>query len=173
MRIPLMIIGLMGAVAVSGCGNKELRDIRSTGTGPDEFLILPPKPLSEPESYSALPVPTPGGSNLTDSNPQAEAVAALGGNPNALAPSGSIPASDAGLVTAASRFGVQQDVREVVAAEDAAFLKRRRRGGRIKIAPVDRYEQIYEKQTLDPFAVNAAFREAGIATPSAPPPREE
>lgn len=169
MRIPLAIIGLICAVAVSGCGKKELRDIRSTGTGPDEFLVLPPKPLSAPESYADLPVPTPGGQNRTDVNPQAEAVAALGGRPDALLPAGSVPASDAGLVTASSRYGVSPDVRQVLAAEDAAFLKRRRRGGRIKIAPVDRYEQIYSRQTLDPFAANEAFRRAGVATPSAPP----
>lgn len=80
MRIPLAIIGLICAVAVSGCGRKELRDIRSTGTGPDEFLVLPPKPLSAPEDYTALPTPTPGGQNRSDVNPQAEAVVALGAN---------------------------------------------------------------------------------------------
>lgn len=173
MRIPLAIIGLISAVAVSGCGSKELRDIRSTGTGPDEFLVLPPKPLSAPDDYSALPTPTPGGQNRSDVDPQAEAVAALGGKPDALLPGNSIPASDSGLVTASSRYGVSPDVRQVLASEDAAFLKRRRRGGRIKIAPVDRYEQIYSKQTLDPFAVNEAFRRAGVATPSAPPRNEE
>jgi hypothetical protein len=173
MRIPLAMIGLIGAVAVSGCVQKELRDIRSTGTGPDEFLILPPKPLTAPTDYAALPVPTPGGGNLTDTNPQAEAVAALGGKPSALVPGTSIPASDSGLVTASSRYGVAADVRQTLASEDAAFLKRKRRGGKIKIAPVDRYEQIYSKQTLDPFAANAAFRRAGVATPSAPPAREK
>ncbi|MEP4034965.1 DUF3035 domain-containing protein [Pseudophaeobacter sp.] len=169
MRIPLAIIGLICAVAVSGCGKKELRDIRSTGRGPDEFLVLPPKPLSAPENYATLPTPTPGGANRSDVDPQAEAVLALGGKPDALLPAGSVPANDAGLVTASSRYGVSPDVRQVLASEDAAFLKRRRRGGRIKIAPVDRYEQIYSKQTLDPFAVNEAFRRAGVATPSAPP----
>ena len=96
-----------------------------------------------------------------------------GGKPDALLPGNSIPATDSGLVTASSRYGVSPDVRQVLASEDAAFLKRRRRGGRIKIAPVDRYEQIYSKQTLDPFAVNEAFRRAGVATPSAPPRNEE
>ncbi|CUH86786.1 hypothetical protein PH5382_00699 [Phaeobacter sp. CECT 5382] len=173
MRLPLVILGLIGAVAVSGCVQKELRDIRATGTGPDEFLVLPPKPLTEPADYSALPAPTPGGSNLTDANPQAEAIAALGGKPAAAEPTGAIPSGDAGLVTASSRYGVAANVRQTLAAEDAKFLKRKRRGGKIKIAPVDRYEQIYSKQTLDPFAVNAAFRRAGVATPSAPPRNED
>ncbi|MCD9146925.1 DUF3035 domain-containing protein [Pseudophaeobacter flagellatus] len=173
MRIPLAIIGLICAVAVTGCGQKSLRDIRSTGPGPDEFLVLPPKPLSAPTDYAALPQPTPGGTNRTDTNPQADAVAALGGKPSALVPGSGIPASDAGLVTASSRYGVSPNVRQALAAEDAAFLKRRRRGGRIKIAPVDRYEQIYAKETLDPFAANEAFRRAGAATPSAPPVSEE
>jgi hypothetical protein len=172
MRIPLASIGLIFVVAISGCAQKGLRDIRNTGDGPDEFLVLPPKPLSAPENYSSLPTPTPGGQNLTDPNPQAEAVTALGGRPDALLPGNAIPASDSGLVTASSRYGVSPDVRQVLAAEDAAFLKRRRRGGRIKIAPVDRYEQIYSRQTLDPFATNEAFRRAGVATPSAPPVNE-
>lgn len=173
MRIPLASIGLICAVAVSGCGKGSLRDIRSTGSGPDEFLVLPAKPLSSPDQYTALPTPTPGGQNRSDVNPQAEAVVALGGKPDALLPGRSIPASDTGLVTASSRYGVAPDVRETLASEDAAFLKRKRRGGRIKIAPVDRYEQIYSKQTLDPFAVNEAFRRAGVATPSAPPSLKE
>ncbi|EBA17532.1 hypothetical protein RSK20926_07337 [Roseobacter sp. SK209-2-6] len=93
----------------------------------------------------------------------------MGGRPEALIPGEGIPSSEVGLVTASSRYGVEPNVRAVAAAEDAAFLKRKRRGGKIKIAPVDRYEQIYSKQTLDPFAANAAFRRAGVATPSAPP----
>lgn len=173
MKLPLAIIGLIGVVAASGCAQKQLRDIRATSTGPDEFLILPPKPLTPPADYAGLPTPTPGGSNLTDANPQSDAIAALGGKPSALVPGQSIPASEAGLVTASSRYGVEANVRQTLAAEDAAFLKRKRRGGRIKIVPVDRYEQIYSRQTLEPFAVNEAFRRAGVATPSAPPTRSE
>lgn len=173
MKLPLAIIGLIGVVAISGCAQKQLRDIRATGTGPDEFLVLPPKPLTAPADYTSLPTPTPGGANITDATPQSDAIAALGGRPSALAAGQSIPASDAGLLAASSRYGVEANVRETLAAEDAALLKRKRRGGRIKLVPVDRYAQIYAKQTLEPYAANEAFRRAGVATPSAPPARSE
>lgn len=169
MRIPLGMIVLVGAVAVAGCSQKGLRDIRKTGTGPDEFLVLPSKPLSEPSDYSSLPTPTPGGTNITDATPQADAVAALGGKASALVPGQGVPSSDLALVSASSRYGVSPSVRQELAEEDAKFLKRKRITGRIKLFPVDRYEQIYAKQTLDPFEANEQFRRAGIATPSAPP----
>ncbi|WP_264211970.1 DUF3035 domain-containing protein [Leisingera thetidis] len=169
MRIPFGVIVLAGALAATGCGQKGLRLIQKPGTGPDEFLVLPTKPLAAPENYGSLPTPTPGGGNLTDPNPQAEAVAALGGKPGALVPSGGVPAGDAALVTASSRYGVEPGVRETVAQEDANFRHRNRRVGRIKLFPVDRYEQLYRKQTLDPHAANEQFRRTGVATPSAPP----
>ena len=78
MRIPFGMIVLVGAVAVAGCSQKGLRDIRKTGTGPDEFLVLPNKPLNEPADYSSLPEPTPGAGNIADPTPQADAVAAQG-----------------------------------------------------------------------------------------------
>jgi len=172
MRIPLGIIVLSFAVTLAGCGNKGLRAIRATGPGPDEFAILPAEPLAEPADYASLPPPTPGGANLTDPNPQADAVVALGGNPSALNPTQAIPISDGALVTASSRYGVEPGVRSSLAAEDAAFRKRASRSGRIKLFPVDRYEQAYRKQALDPFAVNAQFRNSGFGTPSAPPEDE-
>ncbi|MDE4173871.1 DUF3035 domain-containing protein [Phaeobacter sp. PT47_59] len=173
MRIPLSMIVLVGAVAVAGCSQKGLRDIRKTGTGPDEFLVLPSKPLSEPGDYSSLPTPTPGGTNITDVTPQADAVAALGGKASALVPGQGVPSADLALVSASSRYGVSPGVRQELAEEDAKFLKRKRITGRIRLFPVDRYEQIYAKQTLDPFDVNDQFRRAGVATPSAPPPSGE
>jgi len=172
MRIPFGVIVLAGALAVSGCAQKGLRLIQKPGTGPDEFLVLPSKPLSAPESYSSLPAPTPGAGNLTDPNPQAAAVAALGGKPSALVPGSGVPSGDAALVTASSRYGVEPGVRETVAAEDAKFRHRNRHLGRIKVVPVDRYKQLYERQSLDPFAVSDQFRKAGAATPSSPPEEE-
>ena len=173
MKRPVTFVVLAATLlALSACGQKTLRDLRQTGSGPDEFLVLPPKPLSEPADYSTLPVPTPGGSNLTDTDPRAEAVAALGGKPAALVPGSGVPAGDASLVTASSRYGVRSDIRASLAAEDAALIKRKRRIGGIKIVPVDRYEQIYAKQTLDANAATEAFRRAGVATPTSPPGNE-
>ncbi|UWQ49849.1 DUF3035 domain-containing protein [Leisingera caerulea] len=172
MRIPFGVMVLAGALAVSGCAQKGLRVLQKPGTGPDEFLVLPTKPLSTPDNFSSLPAPTPGGANLTDVNPQAEAVAALGGKPGDLVAVSGVPSGDAALVTASSRYGVEPGVRDTLAKEDAKFRHRNRHLGRIKIVPVDRYEQLYRKQSIDPFAVSDQFRRAGAATPSSPPEEE-
>ncbi|MFM2355908.1 MAG: hypothetical protein RLZZ528_1644, partial [Pseudomonadota bacterium] len=82
----------------------ELMNLRSQTQGPDEFSILPTKPLQMPEDIAALPEPTPGGANITDPTPEADAVAALGGNPEALTRTG-IGRSDGALVSHAARFG--------------------------------------------------------------------
>ncbi|GHG82101.1 DUF3035 domain-containing protein [Pseudodonghicola xiamenensis] len=164
MRRPLGIIIVVAAVALAGCSKKGLMDIRPTGNGPDEFLILPAKPLTAPSDYSKLPEPTPGQANLTDLNPEADAMAALGGR----ATSG-IPAADGALVTAASRNGVEPGVRETLAAEDAKFRKRQSRMTRLRLFPVDRYSQAYRRQEIDPFKEAEKYRRAGVGTPSSPP----
>ncbi|MEC8574715.1 MAG: DUF3035 domain-containing protein [Pseudomonadota bacterium] len=172
MRIHFGVIVLMGALAVSACGQKGLRDLRPSGTGPDEFLILPSKPLEEPTTYDSLPTPTPGQANLTDRNPKGEAVAALGGRASALVPGEGVPASDGALVSAASRYGVDPNVRTDLAALDAKKRKRENRTARFKLFPVDRYQEAYKREAIRPDEVNALFRRSGFETPSAPPPNQ-
>jgi len=169
MRMPRTIVALTLAAAVAGCSNQGLRDLDPPGAGPDEFSVLPVKPLTQPKDYAFLPAPTPGGGNLTDPNPKADAVVALGGNAGALNPNGAVPSSDAALVTASSRYGVPANTREVVQAEDDAFRKRRGRLSGWRLFPVDRYAQVYEREAIDPFAVTDVARQSGIETPSSPP----
>lgn len=168
MRIPVSIIVLAVGVAVAGCANKGLRDLRAPGTGPDEFMILPAKPLTQPENYAVLPPPTPGGGNLTDQHPDADAVAALGGRPEAPGATG-VAASDAALVAAASRNGVPANTRVALAEQDAEFRRRQGRMTRLRLFPVDRYSQAYRKQALSPFDQAQRFRNAGAGTPTSPP----
>src|SRR6056297_1156973 len=115
------VLIFLAATIVAGCGARDddvtLTRIRNTGNGPDEFSIIPGKPLQAPEDLSALPVPTPGGSNRTDQNPLADGIAALGGNPaavNAQAPA----ASNGALVNHANRYGGTPDIRQTLAQED-------------------------------------------------------
>ncbi|TNF57591.1 MAG: DUF3035 domain-containing protein [Rhodobacteraceae bacterium] len=159
---------LVAILALAGCSNQGLRDLRSNTGGPDEFMILPVKPLSEPPSFSVLPEPTPGGANLVDPNPRGDAVAALGGRAEAIEPRG-VAASDAALVAQASRYGVQGDIRQVLAQEDEQFRQRRGRFTQFTLFRTDRYEQVYRRQKLDPFEVEQAFRNAGAATVTNPP----
>lgn len=160
---------LMAVLAVSACGSKDPRllNIASSTQGPDEFAILPNKPLQSPDSFTALPTPRPGGGNLVDPNPDADAIAALGGNPAAV--SRGVPASDAGLINHASRFGVSSSIRRDLAAEDLEF--RRRKDGRIleRLFNVNVYFRAYKRQSLDKYAELERFRRRGVRTPAAPP----
>ncbi|SLN36122.1 DUF3035 domain-containing protein [Pseudooctadecabacter jejudonensis] len=162
-----IVMGVM-VLTLAACagGDRGLRDLRSNSGGPDEFQVNPVNPLVLPSDLSNLPAPTPGGANRVDPNPNGEAVAALGGNPAALVPAG-IPATDSAIVAAAGRNGVDPSIRQTLAAEDQAFRSRASRlsffGGR------DRYFAAYARQALDAYAELQRFRNAGVATPTAPP----
>jgi hypothetical protein len=164
------IIALVAVLVLSACGNGDapsLMNLRS-GSGPDEFAIVPPKPLALPDSLSELPEPTPGGANRTDRDPEAEAVVALGGKPGA---TGGIPAGDSALFAHAARFGVDGGIRSTLASEDLQW--RRDNRGRIleRVFNVNVYYKAYRDQSLDQHAELARWRLLGLRTPSAPPPK--
>ena len=99
MRAIALTMTMLGLAACSS--DPHLMNTSAGQTSPDEFAIVPTKPLSMPTDLSALPSPTPGGGNLTDPTPRADAVAALGGNPAQLSVQG-VGAADLGLVAYAS-----------------------------------------------------------------------
>ena len=171
MKMPQVIM-LILALALAACGGRgkdvTLTRIKKTGNGPDEFSILPTKPLQTPEDFAALPVPTPGAANLVDATPKADGVAALGGNPSALALAG-VGAGDGALLNHTSRHGGNAGVRQVLAAEDVEIRRRRGRVNILKIGPNDDYVAAYKKQWLDPHAEQDRLRNFGIETPTAPP----
>ena len=166
---------LMGALALggvlAGCAREGPPDlVRLRAEGPDEFAILPGKPLEAPPSLAVLPPPVPGGPSRTDPTPLADATLALGGRPGAAA---AIPARDVGVARYAARGGVAPGVRATLAAEDLSA--RERRSPRIleRVFGVDTYADVYERQSLDQHAELERFRRAGVRTPSAPPPDVE
>ena len=163
--------GMIGAVvlALAGCAGDAdpiLMNLKAEGSGPDEFGILPTKPLQLPDSFAALPEPTPGGTNITDPTPEADAIAALGGNPAAR---GRGAAGDGAMVTQASRFGVAPDIRAQLAADDLEF--RRDNNGRLleRLFRVNVYFDAYADVSLDQYAELERFRRMGVRTSSAPP----
>ncbi|WP_211089788.1 DUF3035 domain-containing protein [Thalassobius vesicularis] len=162
----LIIVACFGLAACSG--DTRLRDLRSFTGGPDEFGILPGKELQQPKDYTSLPAPTPGGANLTDQYPLQDAVAALGGKPSRLVPSG-VPSTEVALVNHVSRNGVTPSIRADLAAEDEKFRKSQSRFTKIRLIRIDRYEQAYRKQRLDAYAEADRWRAAGANVPSAPP----
>lgn len=163
----LILAFMLMTLALGGCANQGLHDLRRNNNGPDEFLVLPKKPLQQPESYAALPAPTPGQSNRTDVYPLQEAVIAVGGTPESSL--GPVPAGDAALVAAASRYGVAPNIRQVVAQEDAEFRRRKSRLTQYRIVPTDSYNEAYKRQALNQSATAEAWRRAGARTPTFPP----
>lgn len=158
-------------LALGACGSDkdpQLMNVRAGTSGPDEFGILPTKPLQLPRNLAALPAPTPGGANLTDPTPEADAVAALGGNRAALTRPG-IPAADAGLMAHVARFAPAPDIRTVLAAEDLDY--RRKNNGKLleRLFNVNVYFQAYLPMSLDQAAEIERWRKVGIRTVGAPP----
>ncbi len=168
-------IALIAVMALSACGGRnkdpQLMHIRSNTSGPDEFTILPGKTLEAPDFKAELPAPTPGGGNLTDPTPKADAVAALGGNPARVSTTGpnNIGRGDGALVNHARRFGANGAIRQTLAAEDLEF--RRDHKGRVfeRWFNINVYLKAYRKVSLDQHRELERFRRRGVHTPSAPP----
>ncbi|WP_108483672.1 DUF3035 domain-containing protein [Oceaniglobus ichthyenteri] len=160
----LVALGLLAACG--GANEPQLMNLKSPGNGPDEFAILPTKPLQAPESYASLPAPTPGSANRTDPTPKADAVAALGGNPGRLSGGG---VQDPALIGHTTRFGVQPTIRQELAALDLQY--RRDNDGRLleRLFNVSVYFKAYRKFELDQYRELERFRRAGVRTPAVPP----
>ncbi|MFT5868831.1 MAG: hypothetical protein ACI8TF_000939 [Paracoccaceae bacterium] len=157
-------LGLM-LLALVACSraDPELMSIRASGNGPDEFAILPTRPLEIPTDLASLPAPTPGGSNRTDQDPEADAIAALGGN----VASGA--AVDAGFVSYVTRFGVSPSIRSEIAAEDLEHRRDNRGRPLERWFSMNTYYDAYEAESLDRYLELERMRRAGVRTPAAPP----
>lgn len=167
-RAIIAMATMLTLAACGGDGVPQLMNLRS-GQGPDEFAIVPPKPLEMPEDLAALPEPTPNGSNRTDATPFDDAAVALGGKPQS---AGGIPAGDSALYSHAARFGVEAGIRDTLASEDLKW--RRDNNGRIleRILNVNVYYKAYKRQSLNQQAELMRWRRLGVKTPSAPPPQD-
>jgi hypothetical protein len=165
---PKPALACLALVALAACNNNDgLRNLDRGLDGPDEFAVIPALPLTMPPSM-ALPPPTPGGSNITDPDPAADAIVALGGSPEA-AFAGGVPAGDAALVTYASRNGTDPAIRSTLAQEDAAIRANAGAGQWLNPLGGDLYYPAYANQKLDAYAELERFQAAGVATPTPPP----
>lgn len=173
MRTSALVIGFAAAMGLAGCsGGSQLNNFKSGQSGPDEFAILPTRSLTMPPDLAVLPAPTPGGANITDPNPQGDAVAALGGSPDRLADRG-IGAADQALVAHAARGGSDPQIRTQLAQADADWRARngRRPLEQIMSAPV--YQRAYAPMALDAAAEQLRWQRAGAITSTAPAPLTE
>lgn len=165
------ILVLALATAISACSRDEtpsLMNVRATGSGPDEFSVVPNKPLTIPEDLTALPAPTQNATNRTTQDADVLAVAALGGNP-ALLKSSKISGSEQALLNSAGRFGVDANIREKLSKEDIEFRKGNISLPLERLANVNVYNRIYSRYSLDAYAELQRLRRLGVVTPTAPP----
>lgn len=160
---------LAAALAVAGCSGGDapnLMQLERNTEGPDEFSIVPTRPLEMPSSFASLPPPLPGGPNRADPDPRGEAVAALGGRPGAQA---AVPAADGGILAHATRFGVTPGIRDQLAVEDLEFRRRNRGRPLERLFGTTVYFRAYRPMALDRHAELERWRQAGARTPAAPP----
>lgn len=165
MRSVLLVTILL---AVTACGSRdEPRDLFNLRSdGPDEFAVTTNKPLEIPENLQTAELPTPGGDSRADINPQEQIAEALGGS----ATSGF---NDQAFVNSASRFGVTENIRSVLAAEDEEFRANVFVRPLERVAQVNVYFEVYSDQSVDAYAELDRLRAQGVRTPTAPPPPED
>lgn len=156
---------LIGALVLSGCADGGLAGfLRASGatSTPDEFMVLPTKPLEMPADLAALPAPVPGARNRVDIDPEELAVAGLTGTPGQVN-----TVSGAALVARAGPAAPQ--IRSVVASEDATW--RAENGGLFfeRLFSADKEAVIYRGQVLDAPGTFVDLRDRGVDVPSPSP----
>jgi hypothetical protein len=164
-------LALLLVVTACSRGEPQLMHTNRGQVEPDEFAILPGKPIEIPQNLSALPAPTPGGTNRTDATPLQDAVAALGGSPARMRPDGQL-SGDGALIRQTTRYGVQPGIRTELAVQDLEF--RRQNRGRLleRWFKVPTYYRAYRPQELNQYNTLERWRAGGAPTPAAPPDPE-
>ena len=164
--IAYLALALVAAAPLAGCkgGNTLAGGLRAAGVGgtPDEFMVLPTRPLEMPENLAALPPPAPGTANRVDYQPKAEAIAGLTGRSGAIATT-----NGAALV---ARAGPRDPtIRSELAAEDVTW--RQTHHGLLipRLIAKDKDRVTYEPMLLDAPAEFERLRAQGVQVPAAPP----
>lgn len=165
-------IAAAAVLGLAACGSNQLMNIETGQNSPDEFAILPTRPLTMPPDLALLPAPTPGGANITDPNPGADAVAALGGNPAQMTDQG-IAAADGALVAHASRRGSDPAIRETLAQADVKWRSRNKRRPLEALLGTSVYQRAYRPLALDSQAEQQRWQRAGAITQTSPAPAAE
>jgi len=161
----IIILGFIVLSLGAGCASinqPSLMNLRSSGSGPNEFLVVPSGPLKQPKNYSELPLPTPGGGNRTDRNPRNEVIIALGGNEN-------FSSRDPKLIEYVSRYGGDIDIRSILAKEDLVFREENDGLFLERMLKVNIYYKAYAEQSLDQYVELKRLNDLGVKTVSAPP----
>ncbi len=162
------VLLILAAVGLSACEETAddrdlLTRVMSANTqGPEEFVVVPNKPLTLPEDLASLPLPQPGITSRSEQNPRADAIAALGGRQQRAG-------TDRGLLAALGVTQVDPNIRTTLAREAREF--RENNPGLILDRMMGRMTDpvIYRGQLLDPAAEVERLRAAGVRVPQMAP----
>lgn len=168
-RVPLLtMMAAMSVLVLAGCGNNNsfVGTLRSSGIAgtPDEFMVLPTRPLELPQDFATLPAPTPGAPNRVDRAPEAIAVAGLSGRPGNVR-----TASGTALLARAGAGANDPAIRRKLALEDAEYQRRNRGRFLERIFSRNREALVYGDMTLNSAATYENLRARGL-TMTTPPP---
>ncbi len=165
--IILTLAGGLSACNRDGNNGRPLLNLRQSAIAPDEFLVVPQKPLETAVDASVLPKPVPGAESRVTIDFEDNLMAALGGR---MRSSGRVPASEAALVSAArSNGGTTANIRDIMRDEDQAF--REARSGKIdRLAKKRMAVTVYDQMLLDPEAEVLRLQAMGVKTPAIPAP---
>ena len=155
---------LLAATAIAGCqGRGAAGVLRSAGVAgtPDEFMVLPTKPLEMPENLAALPPPLPGVPNRVDFQPKQEAVAGLTGRPALATTSATALVARAGPV--------DPNVRTELASEDVQWRATHHGLFFERMFSRDKAVVVYQQMVLDAPAEIERLRRIGVEVPPPPP----
>jgi len=123
-----VVVSLAGGLTAcnrDGNNGRPLLNLRQSAIAPDEFLVVPQKPLETPGDLSSLPTPVPGAESRVTIDFEDNLMTALGGRARS---GGGVPAADVAIVSAArSSSGTTENIRDVLRSEDQAFRIRWRK----------------------------------------------
>jgi Protein of unknown function (DUF3035) len=166
-QAPIAFLLLPLVLAISGCGQGGVAGVlRSSGatSTPDEFLVLPTRPLEIPDNLASLPPPTPGAPSRVEYQPESIAVTGLTGQEGQVR-----AASGAALLARAGAASNDPQIRARLAQEDAEY--RASHGGRLleRLFARDQEALVYRDMTLNAPAVYEQMRARGVQLPAPPP----
>lgn len=163
-RSRFAVLACLAAMLLGGCSGGLAGGLRSAGVGstPDEFMVLPTKPLEMPQNLASLPPPTPGRPNLVDYRPRTEVIAGLTGRPG--------PRGTANAPAVVARAGpIDPQIRTTLAVENVEYRRNNRGLLLERLFSRDDEALIYRDMTLDTAAEYQRLRASGVQVPPAPP----
>ena len=154
---------LLGGCSREGQEQSVLERLNTASDdAPDEFMVLPRRPLVLPEDLATLPEPQPGETSRADLTPISDLQVALSGRTGQGVPS----SADAALLSAVG--GVTPNIRAILAEEDADW-RDRHKGRLLERLLLKSQEGItYRAMILDADAELRRLRALGIRVPQLP-----